>query len=105
MHYLYLSVAIVCEVIATMALSASQGLTRLMPVIIMTAGYALSFVFLALSLRVIPIGIAYAIWSGIGVVLITAAGWLLFGQRLPATALLGVGFIIIGVVLVHIARH
>lgn len=104
MHYFYLSVAIVCEVVATMALSASQGLTRLSPILIMAAGYALSFAFLALSLREIPLGIAYAIWSGTGIVLITIAGWFLFGQRIPATALFGIGFIMIGVLLVHTAE-
>ncbi len=103
MHYLYLSLAIICEVIATTALGASQGLSRRTPVLVMAVGYSLSFAFLALSLRAIPIGVAYAIWSGAGIVLITAAGWLLFDQNISTTALLGICLIIVGVFMVHTA--
>jgi len=103
MHYIYLTFAIVFEVIATSALAASRGLTRPWPIAIMTIGYALSFTCLAFSLRVIPVGVAYAIWSGAGIVLITIVGWVLFSQRIPMAGLAGIALIIVGIVIVHVA--
>jgi len=99
--YVYLTVAIVFEVIGTSALQASESLTRLVPSLIMVATYAASFLFLALTLRTIPVGIAYALWSGIGIVLIAAVGWLWFKQPLDLPALIGLGLIIGGVVVVN----
>ena len=100
--YAYLGVAIVAEVIATSALKASDGFTRAGPSVVTVVGYAIAFYCLALTLRVIPTGIAYAIWSGIGVVLIALAGWLIHGQRLDAAALIGIGLIVSGVIVMNV---
>ncbi len=97
MTYLYLSLAIVSEVIATTALNASQGLTRVWPVAIMALGYGIAFVFLALTLKTMPVGVAYAIWSGAGIVLIAGAGWLVDRQPLDLPALIGLALIIAGI--------
>ncbi len=101
-HWLFLSLAIAAEVVATSALKASDGFTRLWPAVLVVVGYGAAFFFLALTLRTIPIGIAYAIWSGVGVVLITLVAWLLFGQRLDAPALLGMALIVAGVVVMNV---
>lgn len=100
--YAYLGVAIVAEVIATSALKASDGFTRPWPGVVTVAGYAIAFYCLALTLRVIPTGIAYAIWSGIGIVLISAIGWVWFRQVLDLPALIGLGLIVAGVVVVNL---
>lgn len=100
--YAYLGVAIVAEVIATSALKASDGFTRLWPSLVTTVGYGIAFYCLALTLRVIPTGIAYAIWSGIGIVLISAVGWVWFRQALDLPALIGLGLIVAGVVVVNV---
>ncbi|MBB3103522.1 SMR family transporter [Azomonas macrocytogenes] len=101
-NWLYLAVAIVAEVMATSALKSSDGFTRLWPSLLVIAGYITAFFFLSLTLRTIPVGIAYAIWSGAGVVLISLAGWLLFGQRLDAPALLGMFLIVSGVLVLNL---
>jgi small multidrug resistance pump len=100
--YLYLTVAIVAEVIATSFLKSSDGFTKLVPSVITVLGYAISFACLSLTLRVMPIGVAYAIWAGAGVVLIATVGWLWHGQALDAPALIGLGLIISGVVVVNL---
>lgn len=100
--WLYLLVAIVAEVVATSALTASQGFSRLLPSVIVVTGYAIAFYFLSLTLRSIPVGIAYAVWSGVGVVLISLAGLVLFGQRLDLPALLGIGLIVAGVLVINL---
>jgi small multidrug resistance pump len=102
MGYLYLSIAIVLEVIATSALQASNGFTRLWPSLITTAGYAVAFYCLSLTLRTMPVGIAYAIWSGVGIVLITAVGWVLYRQMLDAPAMIGIALIIAGVLVINL---
>lgn len=102
MNYLYLAVAIVSEVTATSFLKESDGFTKLMPSIITAVGYALAFYFLSLTLRTIPTGIAYAIWSGLGIVLISAAAWIFQGQKLDAPAIVGMGMIIGGVVVMNL---
>lgn len=99
--YLYLAIAIVFEVIGTSALKASDTFTRLVPSLVTLSAYAVSFLFLALSLRTIPVGIAYAIWAGVGIVLIALVGWLWFKQPLDGPALLGTALIIGGVVVVN----
>lgn len=101
MHWLYLAIAITGEVIATSALKASAGFTRLWPSLVVVAGYAMAFYFLSIVLRTIPVGVAYAIWSGTGVALITLIGWVGFGQRLDAAALVGIGLIVAGVVVLN----
>ncbi|HWX49592.1 MAG TPA: SMR family transporter [Roseomonas sp.] len=100
--YAALAVAIVAEVIATSALKATEGFTRFWPSVVTVLGYAVAFFFLSIALRTVPTGIAYAIWSGIGIVLISAVGWIWFRQALDAPAMLGMGLIIAGVVVVNL---
>ena len=101
-NWLFLLVAIVSEVIATSALKSSEGFSRLWPSVVVVIGYGIAFYCLALTLRVIPMGVVYAIWSGIGIVLITLVGWFLFDQKLDLTALLGIGLIASGVVVMNV---
>jgi small multidrug resistance pump len=101
-HWIYLAIAIVAEVIATSALKASHEFTRVVPTIIVVTGYLTAFYFLTLSLRVIPVGIAYAIWAGLGIVLIAIISWILYGQKLDLPALLGMGLIISGVLVINL---
>ncbi len=102
MNWLYLVLAIVCEVVATSALKATEGFTRWQPSALVVAGYGLAFFFLSLTLRSIPVGIAYAIWAGAGVVLVSIAGWLLYQQALDLAALLGIGLIVAGVLVINL---
>lgn len=102
MTWMYLAIAIVAEVIATSSLKASDGFTRLWPSALSVAGYGLSFFFLSLTLRSIPVGVAYAIWSGVGVALISLIAWLMFGQRLDVAGLIGIGLIVAGVVVLNV---
>jgi small multidrug resistance pump len=101
-HWIYLAIAIVAEVIATSALKASHEFTRVVPTIIVVTGYLTAFYFLTLSLRVIPVGIAYAIWAGLGIVLIAIISWILYGQKLDLPALVGMGLIISGVLVINL---
>ena len=87
--YVVLAVAIVFEVIATSALKQSDGFTKAIPSIIALAGYGVAFYFLSLTLRTLPVGVMYAIWSGAGIVLITLVGWIVYQQKLDAAALIG----------------
>lgn len=100
--YLYLAIAIVAEVIATSALKAADGFSRLGPSLIVGLGYAISFYFLSLVIKSVPVGIAYAIWSGAGIVLIAAIGWLVLKQPLDFAALLGMALIIAGVAVIQL---
>jgi small multidrug resistance pump len=100
--YLFLGIAILAEVGGTTALKASDGFTRLVPSLLTVAAYALSFYMLSLTLKTLPVGIAYAIWSGVGIVLISAIAWVFYGQRLDLPALLGLGLIIAGVLVVNL---
>jgi len=100
--WLYLSIAIVSEVIATSALKAADGFTRPLPSLVVVVGYVCAFWFLSLTLRTIPVGIAYAVWSGVGIALIALIGWLAFGQSLDAPALLGLALIVAGVVVLGV---
>jgi small multidrug resistance pump len=102
MKWVYLGIAIVAEIIATSALKGSQGFTRLAPSVLTVIGYAVSFYFLSLTLRHIPVGVAYAVWSGVGIVLISLVGALVFGQHLDWPAILGIGLIIAGVLVMNI---
>lgn len=99
--YLALGVAIALEVIGTSALQASQQFTRPLPTAIMAVSYLSAFYFLSLALRVIPVGIAYAIWSGLGIVLISIVGLIVFKQKLDLPAIIGLGMIVAGVVVVN----
>ena len=100
--WLLLAGAIVAEVVATSALKASEGFTRAAPALLVVLGYALAFYQLALTLRSIPVGVAYAIWSGLGTVLIALAGWRLYGQRLDAAQLGGMALIVAGVLVMNL---
>ncbi len=101
MNWIYLVIAIVSEVAATSALKASNGFTQLLPSTIVVIGYGSAFYFLSLTLRTIPIGIAYAVWSGAGVVLISLIGWTVYRQGLDLAALVGIGLITVGVVVLN----
>ncbi len=102
MVYLYLAIAIVAEVIATSALKASAEFTKLLPSAIVILGYGTSFYFLTLVLRTLSVGITYAVWSGIGIVLVAFAAALIYKQ-IPNTAeMIGMGFIILGVVIIRL---
>ena len=100
--WLLLSGAIAAEVVATSALKASDGFTRAGPMVLVVLGYGLAFWLLALTLRDLPVGIAYAVWSGLGTVLIALVGWGLYGQRLDAAQLAGIGLIVAGVLVMNL---
>ena len=101
-HWLALAIAIFAEVIATTALKASNEFTRLVPSIIVVAGYGTAFYFMAISMRVLPVGIMYAIWSGMGIVLVSIIGWLVYKQTLDLPSLIGMGLIIAGVIVINL---
>ncbi|QIM48733.1 EamA family transporter [Pusillimonas sp. DMV24BSW_D] len=100
--YVYLGIAIVAEVVGTSALKASDQFTRLWPSVLTVLGYGIAFYFLSLTLKTIPTGIAYAIWSGIGIVLISLVGWWYFRQTLDWPAILGMGLIVAGVIVINV---
>lgn len=100
--YFYLSIAIFFEVIATSALKASNGFTNLLPSAIVVVGYGIAFFSLSLALRGVPLGIAYGLWSAVGIVLVSIAGWVLYQQKLDLPALLGLGLIIAGVLVIQL---
>ncbi len=101
-NWLYLCLAIFSEVLATSFLKSSEGFTKLWPSIIVLVGYILAFYFLSLTLDTIPIGIAYAIWSGVGVASITIVSIVAFDQKIDLSAIIGIGLIIIGVVVLRV---
>jgi small multidrug resistance pump len=102
MAYVYLTVAIAAEVIGTTALKASEGFTRLGPSLIVVLGYAVSFYGLSIVLKILPVGITYAVWSGLGIVLVTITGAIVFRQIPDAAAMLGMGLIIAGVLIANV---
>ncbi len=102
MSYLYLAIAIVSEVIGTSALKASNEFTRLVPSLITVAAFFCAFYFLSLCLRTIPVGVAYAIWSGVGIVLISLIALVLFDQKLDLPALGGMALIVAGVMVINL---
>lgn len=101
-YWLFLGAAIIAEVIATSALKASDSFSKTFPTIIVVIGYGLAFYFLSLTLKVIPVSIAYAIWSGLGIVLIAIVSWFYYGQKLDLPAIAGMGLIIAGVVVINV---
>ncbi len=101
-HWMFLVLAITAEVAATTALKASEGFSKLIPSIVVVTGYALAFYFLSLTLKVIPMGIAYAIWAGLGVVLVAVAGWIIFDQKLDIPAFIGMALILSGVLVMNL---
>ncbi len=102
MAYLYLAIAIVAEVIATSALKASAEFTRLWPSVVVVVGYSAAFYFMTLVLRTIPVGITYAIWSGVGIVLVAVVGALLYRQVPDLPAMVGMALIVAGVAVIHL---
>jgi small multidrug resistance pump len=102
LKYLYLAIAILAEVTGTSFMKQSEGFTRLVPSAVTVLGYGVAFYFLSLTLREIPTGVAYAIWSGVGIVLIAAIAWIFQGQKLDLPAMLGMGLIIAGVVVMNV---
>jgi small multidrug resistance pump len=102
MHWLYLSIAILSEVIATSALKAAEGFSRWLPSTLVVVGYGAAFFFMSLTLKTIPLGITYAIWSGVGLALIAVAGWVLYGQALDIPAIVGMSLIVAGVLVINV---
>ena len=101
-NWLFLAVAIIGEVVATSALKSSEGFSKLVPSAIVVVGYGVAFYFLSLALKSIPVGIAYAVWAGLGIVLVAGIAWLLHGQRLDAWAFVGIGLIVSGVAVLNL---
>ena len=101
-HYLYLALAILAEVTATSALAASAQFTRLLPSLVVVVGYGVAFWLLSLTLKTMPVGIVYAIWSGMGVVFITAISWVWYKQALDLAAILGLALIVAGVLVINL---
>jgi len=101
-YWIYLGIAIVTEVIGTSALKSADGFTRLLPSLVVVISYAISFYLLSLTLRSIPVGIVYAVWSGVGIVLLALIGALFFKQTLDTPAIIGVGLILAGVVVINL---
>ena len=101
-HWTYLAIAIVAEVIGTSFLKSSEGFTKLLPSAIVVVTYVIAFYFLGLTLKTLPVGIAYAVWAGTGVALITLVGYLFFGQALDAPAIIGIVLIASGVAVINL---
>lgn len=99
--WLLLSLAILAEVFATSFLKASESFTKPLPAVAVVAGYAAAFYLLSLTLKVIPVGVAYAIWSGVGITLIALVGWVVYGQSLDVPAIVGMAMIVAGVVVLN----
>ena len=102
MGYFYLAVAIIAEVIATSALKASDEFSKLVPSVIVVVGYGVAFYCLSMVLKTIPVGVAYAVWSGLGIVLISIVGLVMFGQKLDLAAIVGMVLIVSGVVVMNV---
>ena len=102
MDYAYLAGAIVAETIGTSALSQAAGFTRLVPTIIVLVSFATSFYLMSIALQTIPVGIAYAIWAGMGIILITIIGWLFLHQTLDLAAYVGIALILAGVLVLRL---
>ena len=102
MHWIYLGIAIIGEVTATSALKSADGFTQLWPSLLVVAGYVVAFYFLSLTLEVIPIGLSYAIWSAVGIVVVSVIAWIIHGQNLDLAAMIGIALIIAGVVVINV---
>jgi len=101
-QWVYLSVAILAEVIGTSFLKSAEGFTRLAPSLVVVIAYLVAFYFLSLTLKTLPVGVAYAVWAGAGVALIALAGYLFFGQSLDLAAIAGIGLIVAGVIVINV---
>lgn len=100
--WIFLFIAILGEVVATASLKLSEGFTKLIPSVVVVIGYVIAFYCLSLTLKSIPLGIAYALWSGLGIVTVSIMGWLIFGQKLDSWGLLGMLLIICGVLVLNL---
>lgn len=100
--YIFLFIAIIAEIVATSALKASEQFTRLWPSVLVAAGYLTAFYFLSLTLKRMDLGIVYALWSGVGIVLVSVAGFVIYKQKLDLPALIGIAFILVGVVIINL---
>jgi small multidrug resistance pump len=105
MHWLYLIIAIICEVCGTTSMKLSNGFTNLLPSVLIFVFYALSFTFVTLALKTLPVGLTYAVWSAIGTALITAIGVLWFGEGMNTLKAVSLALIIIGVVGLQISQE
>ena len=101
-NWVYLGLAIFSEVVATASLKSTEGFTRLVPSIVVLVGYSAAFYFLSLTLDTIPIGVAYAVWSGVGVATITLVSFVIYDQKIDAAGLIGIGLIVAGVVVLRL---
>lgn len=101
-HWVYLAVAVIAEVVGTSFLKQAEGFTRLWPSVTVIGAYMIAFYFLSLTLRTLPVGVAYAVWAGAGVALITLVGLVVFGQALDWPALIGILMIVAGVVVINV---
>ncbi|RLZ09007.1 QacE family quaternary ammonium compound efflux SMR transporter [Acinetobacter sp. 2JN-4] len=101
-NWMFLFIAIIAEVIATSALKSSEGFTKPIASIIVVLGYIIAFYCLSLTLKTIPVGIAYAIWSGLGIVLISAVAWIVFDQKLDMWGIVGITLIMAGVLILNL---
>jgi len=102
MKWIFLLIAIIAEVIGTSALKSAEGFTKLIPSAIVVIGYGISFYFLSLTLKTIPVGIAYAIWSGVGIILISIIGYFFYKQSIDLPAIIGILLIMIGVIVINL---
>ena len=100
--YLFLGLAILLEIFASTMLKASNQFTKVVPTVLLVVGYVCSFYFLSLTLKEIPMGIAYAIWSGAGIVLLTVIGYFVFKQNVDLPAMIGIGLIVLGVIVINV---
>ncbi|WP_166260122.1 DMT family transporter [Marinobacter salicampi] len=100
-HWFLLSIAICAEVLGTSFLKSTEGFTRLVPSVVVVISYVVAFYFLSLTLKTMPVGIAYAVWAGSGVALIVLVGWVFFSQPLDTPAMVGVSLIVAGVILIN----
>ena len=101
-HYLYLLIAVIAETVGTTSLQASQQFTKFWPSVIVFCAYAVSFYLLALTLKYMPVGIMYALWSGLGIILISGIAFIYFGQRLDLPAIIGLALIVAGIVIINL---
>ncbi|SFU17450.1 SMR family transporter [Sedimentitalea nanhaiensis] len=102
LHYVYLVLAVIAETIGTTALQASQQFSRFWPSFLVIVAYGIAFYLLAVTLRFMPVGIAYAIWSGLGIIFIAIIGFTVFGQKLDLPAVIGLALIIFGILIIHV---
>ena len=104
MSWLFLALAIGAEVTATLSLKASEGFSKLGPSIVVVAGYLTAFILLGLTIRELPVGLAYALWAGLGTVGATVGGLVFFGERLPGLVIAGIAVVVVGVVMITTGR-